>query len=539
MPWSRDQLRKSEGLHWLLDLTWAGRHYFHAEQHISADAYGEGAEDWLAGLDVGGPMRDTVDPFSDSPEPRSVNVTLHLPRGVDVPALVSRGFGLGSATGKLLLWAEGTSEAITVIDGVVRDPQYGSPDEAITFALEELPFDDRALWPPVRAVVDSTTWPTHSTKAEGEPYPWIFGAPPLDHADAFGSPALAVDVQGDPVTDFILLIAGHHVEEGGTVGVRNLKTGEGDSFTVINTTDGDGNPVATVDLKEVGTDDLTTVAGDDAYWVRWGLVTQSAGLQQAGSTLRGAGDHLVWWLTRSTLRWDRGRVLALAPRLNAFQIDACVMASPTSRISPIDWIREAILPVVPISARMGPRGLYFVWYEWDARAADALAHIDGDSVCSRMGAISYTPRDDVANEWRVRHRIDAESDKYRLTSVVTGSQSTAALESSAVTHRLCRASETLYGHRVQELSLPAVSDSNTAGLTALWKASAHAMQHRTVTYACPRDLAWLNPGDIVTVTDADVGLSSAVALVEAMPWGPLEVLPIQLRLLDQGEEWAT
>lgn len=541
MQWSRDQLRKSEGLHWLLDLTWGGRHYFHSEQHVTADAYGHGAEEWLDGLDVGGPLMDSVDPLSDSPAPRSVSITLTLPPGVDVPDLVARGFHLGSATARLLLWAEGTTEAITVIDGVVRDPQYETAGQPITFALEEMPFDDRALWPPVRAVVDDDTWPNADEKALGEMYPWIGGAPPLEEPDAFGSPGLVVSVTGsDPITGMTLLIAGHHCE-GGTVAIRNVTDDTpGDTFTVEDGSDGDGNPVATVDLFEPGTT-ITRDDGGDAYWVRWGTSTHSGGMMVGGSLMRGAGDVLVWWLARSTIRWDRGRVAALVPRMNAYLLDWTATASADARFSPWDFVREHILPVLPISARMGGGGggLYFVWYDWDASASDAVAHIDADGgLVERASAVSYSPRDDVANEWRLSYRIDSESDKYTARAVVTGSGETAALESSAVTSLLCERSNAMYGHRVKEITSAVICDAATAGRVAAWKANAHALQHRLVSYSLPRDMAWIKPGDVVKITDSDIGLSGAVALVDAMPWGPLEVFDVQLRILSRAQEWA-
>jgi hypothetical protein len=42
----------------------------------------------------------------------------------------------------------------------------------------------------------------------------------------------------------------------------------------------------------------------------------------------------------------------------------------------------------------------------------------------------------------------------------------------------------------------------------------------------------------VKITDSDIGLSGAVALVDAMPWGPLEVFDVQLRILSRAQEWA-
>ena len=537
--WNRSQLRAG-ALHWLLELTWAGRTWRFAESHLTANADGDGDKDWLEGLDAGPDVLDEMDAFSDSPEPRSMSLRVRFPPGVNVPVMVSEGHDLGSATAKVMLWLEGTTEAMIVLDGVVRDPSYATADDPVDFVAEELPFDDRALWPPVRAVVDSDTWPNAAAKAVDEMYPTVFGAPPLEHSDSFGSPGLVVNLAGTPPSTFDLLIAGHHVE-GGTIAVRNTDDGTGDpTLTAVNTTDGDGMPCAIVDL--VGSAVTLTDDGDKPYWVRWGTSTLTGGMVKPDGTLmRGAGDLLVWWLSRSTLRWDRGRVTTLVPRLNAFIIDAALTVKAESRVSPWSWVSEHLLPYLPISARVGPYGLYFAWYEYNAKAPDGVALINADNgTCERTSRVEYTSRDNVANEIRVSSRIDAESDTYRLTSIVTGSVETLATEGGAVVrHTLCERSEALYGRRIVEISADSISDENTAGLVATWKASALAMQHRLVSYNVPRDFAHLEPGNVVQITDAGVNFSNTVALVESIPWGPSETFEIVLRVLSQGQEWST
>ena len=530
--WNRTQLRGG-ALHWLLDLTWGGRSYRFSEQGLEADAYGDGDEPWLDGLVIGGAVADSVAPLSDSPEPRAVSIELLFPSGVDVPDLVARGHDLGSATGKLLLWCEGTTEAMTVIDGYVRDPEYGAKDEPVKFSLEELPFEDRALWPPVDATVTTVTWPLSLEDARGEMYPWVFGAPTLDESTdgVYGSPGLIVNTSAQRI-----LIAGHHVE-GGNVHVMNYDDGTEKTLSVTNDDDAEGYPVAFV----VPSAPLT-YSDDGKYYVKWGTDSLSGGLTNPdGSVMRGAGDVLKWWLTRSTLRWDRGRVSAAVPAMNAAKIDCYVMAAPDARITPWTWVRENVLPLLPYSTRMGPGGLYFARYRWDATAVEAVAHITTDNgTAERVGGVSYTPRDEVANEVRMAYRIDAESDKYRKRVVVTGSRDTIETDKSdtVIRNGLCASSHARYGHRVMELSSDVVCDDATAASVCLWRASAHAWQHRLAVYRVGRDFAHLEPGNVVTLTDPEVGLSSAVALVDSVPWGAAETFEIELRILHQRAEWS-
>jgi predicted phage tail protein len=168
-----------------------------------------------------------------------------------------------------------------------------------------------------------------------------------------------------------------------------------------------------------------------------------------------------------------------------------------------------------------------------------VAHLDtATGQVERVGDITYTPRDDVANEFRLSYRVDMESGKPGAVVVVTGSADTLATDPTAIRHGLCEASVALYGRRFRETSSEAVANAATAGRVLLWRAAAAALQARLVTYAVGRDFAHLEPGNVVTVTDPDVGLSAAVGLVESIPWGPAPTLNITVRLLSRATEFA-
>ena len=535
MTWARAELRTGERWHWLLDLTWGDRVFYFSEDDVAA-TIGSDTIPYHAGLDLGGELVDEVGLFHDAAEPRSVNVTLDFPPGVDVPARVARGLDLGAATATLSLWLEGTTRVLKVLDGEFRDPEFETANDPVTGAIEELPLNDRALWPPQRAIVNATTWPNASEAALGEYYPWILGTPTLATTNGvFSSPGLHVD--GGGATDHIL-IAGHAVKAT-SVPVKNATDGTAGDMTVLHKADGHGRQVAYVDLNEAGP--TITADPDHEYWLRFEDAT-GGGLatRDGATTMRGAGDHLLWWLQRSTLRWDRGRVEALAPRLNGFKIDSACTAAPDARVSPWAWIQEHLLDdVLPVAPRIGPSGLYFAWFEFDACAGQAIAQIDASRGTVRAGPLSYTSRDDVANEFRVSYRVDAKRDKPTKTAVLTGSQRTLDLDSAAVPHILCRQSDARYGTRVRELSSSVIYDDATATRVLLWLASAFALQHRVVTYQLPLEFAHLEPGDVVTVTDSDVGLSSAVGLVQSIPWQPSGFIEATIILLARPVEWAT
>ena len=521
-PWTRDELRQGR-LYWLLDLTWAGRTFRLAERHVEA-TIGSDTLDYFPGLSVGDTLVDEVDLFADDPAPRSVPITAHLP--VDVPDLVQRGHDLGGATGKLRLWCKGSTASAVFVDGVVRDPEYETKDDPIVFSLDELPVEDVELWPPALARIDATSWPNAAEEHDGEYYPWILGIPGLDEntSGLFGSPGLHVDDSGG---NDHLLIAGHPVAAT-QVAVRNYDDDTNDDFAVAHKEDGQGRTIAYVDLNEVGTS--ITVDPADPYWVRWESSTGGGVKLPDGTTMRGAGDQLIWWLRRSSVRWDRGRLEAIRQRANGFLIDSAAIASPERRITPWSWITEHLLPILPVSARQGPGGLYFAWFDTSPPPTATLDVDEG--FCLRSGPVVYTDRDDVANEFRLSYRVDAERDKPLKRFILTGSSVTLDEESDAVEHGLCVTSNARYGRRVREMRSDVVYDAATAARVCLWMAEAFALQQRRIVYDCPQDFGYLEPGDAVLVGDDGLNLDDAPAIVEAIGWSTVGRIEIRVRLIE-------
>jgi len=520
VSWSRSELRAGR-FFWLLDLSFAGKTWHLSEEEILATVDGKAIQ-YHAGLDLGGSLADQIDWFSDSPQPRSVNVTLTLP--ADVPGLVAQGHDLGGALGKLALYLSGSGRSLVVLDGVLRDPEYETKDDPITGSLEELPFADTALWPPVTATINATRWTASPLpdNSEGEFYPWILGTP--GGVISYGSPGFLV---GNYSGENTLLIAGHSVAAT-KVRVKNKKTGEADAFTVGHRIEPGGTRrVAFVDMEEFSPAEPVTIDPEAGYWVRWVEDSPYFGggiTRPDGATMRGAGDQLIWWLQRSSLRWDAGRLQAIQPYLNNFLIDSVATASPDARIKPWAWIEDHLLPILPISPRIGPEGVYFALWRQDAEPMASLSVDRGDAV--RASPVSYTSRDDVANEIHVAYSFDIQQDKLRESFTLSGDPT------AAQPHLLCRLSEQRYGRRVREVSTEVIYDAATAGRVAQWMAGFYALQHREIVLDVDSSSwGYLEPGDAVTVTDSTVGLRDALAWVISIPWAPAPVISLRLLVL--------
>lgn len=510
---------------WLLDLNFAGEDLALArdfESYVDDDG---AATIYHPGLEWGGTLDDAIDLLGDAPSPRQVALTLHLGDLLNVPELVAAGHDLAAVTGKLWIWARGTSERLLLVDGRITDPQYGARHEPVTLTLEEVPLEDFARIPPALARVDSTTWPSAADDVEDEFYPMIFGRPGFEGDARYGSPGLWV-------ANDKLLIAGHSGVNGGDVYVWNITdastAGASGQLAVAHETDGRGRRVMTVDIHTLSHTDDT-----DEYWIQW-LAGEASGMaDHDGSDLNGAGSLLRYMLEQSDVRWDRGRIAAIVDTLNLFQIDCAITASPGQRFSPLAWVQQHLLPILPISARQGPEGLYYSLFRYDATAAQAIASVNVDALDAvRDSAISYSSTDQIANEFRLSYRPNAKDNKASATHVLTGDDDTLATDDDAVSNAPCRVSRQRYGLRVMELRTDVVYDAATAGRICGWLSHAFALPARIFSYTATQRFAHLEPGDIVTLTDSEVSASQVVCLVDSVQWTAQDQIGLTLRSID-------
>ena len=524
MPFNLSQLAGKD-LTWLLDFDYAGQVFRLARDFETyTDDDGEAFE-YQPGLAWGGTLEDEIALLSDTPSPNQVSLTLHLGGLINVPESVSLGHDLAAATGKLWIWAKDTSERLLLIDGRVLDPEYGTEQQPVTLSLEEAPFDDLALFPPATAQISASTWAAAASGVTEERYPWIFGFPGL--GSTYGSPGLWVASNK-------LLIAGHPKTGGANrnVTVFNVnhlgQAGAVASLPVSVGPDSLGREVTTVSIGSMSYTDE-----DDEYWIQWWSGRAGGVADHDQTTARGAGSVLRYMLERSEVRWDQGRIAAILPALNLYRIDAAIVVGPGARFSPLSWVQEHLSPILPISARQGPAGLYYSLFHYDADSSAAVAKISverGDAV--REGAVSYSPVDSIANEIRLSYAPNSKDNKSTATFVLTGDDETLDSDATAVSNVSCRISRDRFGLRVMELSTDVIYDSSTAGRICSWLSSAFALPSRTIAYAARPEFGHLEPGDVVTISDSEIFLDDLLCLVDSVTWTESGSVGLVLRAID-------
>lgn len=523
---------------WLLTLDYAGRTWRIATERVSITSttpLGTESLEYDPGLTPIGDVDQVLAGIAASPESRSVSLEVAWPDGgsaTTVAELIQRGHDLAAGRGEVALWVAGTAyeDRIVVVSGLVREPDYGARGEGIALTIEDQPWDDTARI--VAGEANTTAWPTVHTDHEGRPYPWVFGAPGADGASggflATGSPAIAVEYAAG--TADTLLVAGHHVYATTCRIVFDTGTAIASvgSLTIDNAFDGLGRPVATIDVTGAGALLRTAVE----WWVCWedGPALRSpyrvGGIQTAGELLRLLADL-------SSVRVDAGAWAALAEAL-PWPVGGYVDDPATT---PLGYLQDAVLPLLPVGLVAGDRGgLVPVLWRHDARREDAIDWLTAGPGVVREGRVRYerAPRD-VVQRITVMFGLDDWSGDYRRTldlrpdPDLDNPDHTTSLQAVSAANRYLRPGEP---HRSKAIEAPIVWDRGTAARIAHWRIRSDGYAPRRVDYQVQADRAWIRPGDVVLLTDADLAIEDTIALVVERRLSDLGAYRLTLQILD-------
>lgn len=523
-------------------------------------------------------VNEQMELLNDSAGQNTVSLDAIFP--VDVAALISQGQILDGARVTLSQWVEGTDWSLRriVFDGIVQGPQYGAEGEPVSFTMAQTLYSQPAVMPAPTQIVTGTTWSTITTLSEewlGLPYPIIIGTPGVVATDIqsqgriSGSKAVWVDF-GDVSrvsgwSGLTAVIAAHHVQTERVI-VSSDDFTAGFRAKVTNGFDALGQPVAVLlwyyaysgtgspytydgtighytfsatESDSVNTYGLghnsvhNTVVTDvqPQLYVSWYDSINHKGSQlYRGRLLRDAGDVIRWALEQSGQPVDHGRCAAQASLLSKFKIDA-VIDQP---VDPWTWLRDAILPVLPVSIEAGGEGYYYRVWRWDATAADAIDHFDGD-VDSDVEFLTPIKSDSqrLATDFTLRYGFCARTGETTISARVSADPFDAD-QPRMLPHALCVAATTRRRAQGLEplvadvLETDVVYDDATAMAVLAWRAASRAMPLERATLRMrPERAAGKEQGAVVTLTRARLGLSRCVALIERMTLGEADVVEVQ------------
>ena len=499
---------------WLLDLEFAGRTIRISTRPAvvvdDSDTY-----QYTAGLaDVR--FEDQIAGFSAAAAAPSVSMAIVMPPGWDWGAEVTKGHDLSAARATLSQWREGTAYSArrVVVSGVVSSPVYGAPGEPMDVTVEASPFEDRSSLIETGAILSLRAFPDLAL-GQVTAYPTILGVPAPDTGDLVTTPGRIVDIFNRR-----LLIADDW-PQATQVKVRNLnETGYSSALTITKTYDGENRRVSYVTLPTSG----PAIYEEQAqYGVSWSVDGGGIPNRRRTSELTEAAEIIEWAFQRSTLDVDRGRMAAIHDKLRGYRLAGYV---DDQEASTWDWLRTSILPILPVDVRVGPSGLYLVVYDWEASATDSIADLDAQKRgLNRVGGVEYhsTRHGRLANEIRVNYQFDVGTRKASRTSITHGDP---LLGTGIDLHlsEYCRRSRIRQRQRDGRMAPPAVHsvdasyvyEAEVAAKVGGWMAAARALTSRRVAYEGQPDLGFLAPGDIVTITDTDVSLTSQACIVQSV-----------------------
>jgi hypothetical protein len=517
------ELRAGDWFH-LAELDYNGHTIRVAETPVAGLPFGDLAAsvDYIGGLDIGGSAPREIDLFADTPSSRNLNATLDLSRVMDIPALVLSGHTLLGAAFRVYLHPAGSTSRQAVFTGEVTAFEFERKDDPVTLTASASlgddvgtvhgPWDKQRHIDIVRDDEQQDTW-----------LPVVFGAPgngsassaPEDHM--FGGPGFGMTQLVAPLKAAI--VSSHLTKAGDTsdtVFWWNKTKDYSGSVTVSHLDTVRGSAVSIVDITGAASPEWET---GDEIWIDWGG-SDGGMMSQDGTLIRGAGDVLHWMATRARgLTLDLPRIESAKDVLNRYKIDAAIWGADGETVRPMEWVNEYLVPMLPISAVMGPEGLYFAVWRPDATKHDAVAAIDAKSGGNavRMGEVESTDLEDVANDITVRYGVDAKSGKATKERRVTGDQEVAAEGGTIRRGIWAQRSHHRLGQRIgKSIELPAVWDDATAEMSLMWLERRSALPSYSVSYRVRPELAYLYPGAVATLTDPNLGLTARVCLVEVV-----------------------
>lgn len=568
-------------VYWLLELTWSGGTIRLSELPIETTADDGTIRAYFAGLGAV-EVTEAIDLLADM-DSSGASVAIEAVFPVDIAALAARGHDLSSAVGELSQWVEGTSwdERRVVMIGSVSDPIYGTQEEGARFSLRAQVWQDESLVPAATNAVlaenfDNAMILSLAPEDKLLAYPEIVGRPGLVSTSlasagwCSASRMVWVDKQkilrGADFSNLTGVVAGHHVTATEVYANNDTHTA-GYRFKVHNAYDRRGHPVAIipawVGLNAPGDDPYNYDAASPYTWggfppyglgvnalpasyqpvsgtaaniyVGWKDDATGGGGMRArdGSTLERAADVLEQWLfPKLTLPIDHGRCAAAADLLGgvklAFTVDTAT--------SPWAFAKSNILPLLPVTIVSGPSGLYpLVWRFW-ATSADAVHRLDADKDpgIERTSGVS-TDRQTIYNDFSLEYGYTVRTGTYRGKARLGALGLDVGLPSLHCTLSQQRYKRPDGQPLVVENTIqsPIIYDDQSARIILEWRAAAYALARRRITYELPVSrYGNVERGQVITITDSAMSLSSEVALLESVRWNGSPVLEVTLLLIE-------
>lgn len=528
MSWTRGELRGAD-LRWLLTLTVRGTVYRFSTVTTEVT---DGARTLLyrAGLQ---PLEvpDTIAPPGGTVEEPSARVEVRFSRATAAgwAALTAADRDPGDATAELALHVAGQewSRRRVVLSGPIASAEGGALGEPLVLGLTEAPWrrTPRALPRESYRVSSATYSDTGYQIGDGvaKQLPAeVVGAPGYRDPNTGGSyPALpgllalvdssALSNAVNPVT-IVIGVGALKAVGAASVKLFNASAASGAAsiatFTPTLLVDGRGQTVTVINApNELGGG--LDIADGDELWIHFLAPATGGRPDTQGGVMRGADEVIRWLVEQSGARADIGRMASDLRPFRSWTLDFYL----NSTVDPLELLLTEVVPLLPLSVRVGPGGLTLRRWPYDAVYEDAVAHLDMDRTTGeRLGPVVRSDPSGVTNLLTIRYALNGYTDAYLAEFTFAPTKRVDQVDREV--HPYARASADRYGEREgAPIESALIVDRQTAVAAVNWQIRHHSQTRESVVYQVPQEWQALTPGDVITVTDSAIGWDQRICVV--------------------------
>jgi|TARA_R100000479_G_scaffold171087_1_gene114302 hypothetical protein len=348
----------------------------------------------------------------------------------------------------------------------------------------------------------------------GKAIPWVFGElHGVEHSNGLDAsipitPAYVIAFDSGAAGQPVYYLVAGHVTNASSVNLFS-NTGETDSSNIFTFVNIDNRVYTYVKILNSSHIPQSVAANTDRQvWVEWddgGAYPNPVGT----GNLSGAGDICLWLLSELTDDIDYEAWNSLRPYLNQYEFAGYVN---DDKITVFQWLQKNILAHLPIHVVNGPYGLKPVldMAQSGIDLSPRLSIIEGPDF-QRFGPVTTenTP-EDVSNVITVRYARNGVVDDFttfvQVSNVIPAG---GTLSSTAyIAHPKSMISIQRYGKKKKVIELDYCYSNLTAQRIAQDILEREALPTRTVQYSVSIRYGYLVLGDIVEITDNDIGLNN-------------------------------
>jgi hypothetical protein len=414
------------------------------------------------------------------------------------------------------------SDAPIIMSGLITDLSYGAYGEALRLTVEQEPWSAADHIPDPGARVSYQSWADPYEFHLGQYYPIVVGQPGIFTSPlGSGISAQVVPViQGKKVgaSQMRGILAGHRIDAPQVY----IKTGTTVAiFPVQEEIDQLGNLVSYVG----GTSGAITMLRNEIEFY-WGMSSQNdwALVDEKGEIVRGAGHAIAWLMGKTkSIRLNSARQETERPLLDGIEVHFFI----NDQTTPFEFIGSVLANILPITLAYDHSGAY--WRAWrdNPTGADIVGDLSVERrEVERASTITTGSLSDVYNRFVLRFNQNFATQAGETIVDLT------ADDPDSYESTLCKYSQDRFGVRVWEETTTVVQDADSALQIVRAQARRRALPRRYVSYSGGLELERFQVGDIITVSDAEVGLSGAIATITAVALSMSDVT-LSLEILDR------